>query len=66
MDTDRLLELVPHYVAMLVLVYAALAVLRRVASDLGFWAELVVIIVVVALYRPLVVRLGYAPSAWVE
>lgn len=64
MDRDRLLELVPHYLAMLVLVSLVLEVLRITVGDLGFWTELVIIVVIVALYRPVVVRLGYGPSAW--
>jgi hypothetical protein len=64
MDTDRLVELVPHYLAMLVLVYLGLAALRLAVGDVGFWTELVVIFAIVLAYRPLVVRLGVAPSAW--
>lgn len=64
MDTDQLKELVPHYVAMLLLVFLVLAVLRAVVGDLGFWVELVVIFVTVFAYRPAVVRLGVAPSQW--
>jgi hypothetical protein len=63
-DTDRLLELVPHYVAMLVLVSVILAVVRATVGELGFWGELAVVAVVVAAYRPVVTRLGYAPAAW--
>ena len=63
-DKDQLLELVPHYVAMLLLVFLLLAVIRELAGDLGFWVEFVLIIVIVFLYRPLVVQLGVAPSSW--
>ncbi|AGB39038.1 hypothetical protein [Natronococcus occultus] len=64
MDTDLLIELVPHYVAMLVLVFLVLGILRAVAGDLGFWVELAIIFVVVFLYRPAVQLLDVAPSAW--
>jgi cytosine/uracil/thiamine/allantoin permease len=64
MDTDRLLELAPHYVAMLVLVFLVLAGVRAVAGEIGFWVELVIVIGVVFAYRPVVVRLGIAPSEW--
>lgn len=64
MNTSRILEIAPHYVAMLALVYLVLAVVESVVGGLGFLAELVVIAVIVFAYRPLVLRLGLAPSAW--
>jgi len=65
-DTGRLLELVPHYLAMLVIVSIVLAAVRAAVGEIGFWPELAVVAVVVAAYRPVVVRLGYAPAAWEE
>lgn len=64
MDRDQLLELVPHYIAMLILVFAVLAVVRELLGDIGFWAELVVVAIVVFGYRPLVRQLDMEPSAW--
>lgn len=64
MDTSRIVELVPHYVAMLVLVFVVLAAVDAVAGGVGFWIELAIIVVVVGLYRPIVLRLGVAPSSW--
>ncbi|MFC7250895.1 hypothetical protein ACFQJ5_13735 [Halomicroarcula sp. GCM10025324] len=64
MDTDRLLELVPHYLAMLFLVFLVLTVVRMAVGDIGFIAELAVVTVVVFAYRPIVMRLGVGPSAW--
>ncbi len=64
MDTDRLVELAPHYAAMLVLVFLALAAVEAIAGDLDFWMELVVIVLVVFAYRPLVLWLDVAPSSW--
>lgn len=64
MDTDRLVELVPHYVAMLVLVFVVLFAVEAVAGELDFWMELVVIVLVVFAYRPLVLWLDVAPSSW--
>ena len=64
MDTDRLLELVPHYLAMLFLVFLVLSVVRTAVGDIGFIAELAVVTVVVFAYRPIVMRLGVGPSAW--
>lgn len=64
MDTDRLIEVAPHYAAMLLLVYLVLAIIGVVIGDLGFWAELVIIVVIVFAYRPVVMRLGIGSSAW--
>lgn len=64
MDTDRLIEIAPHYVAMVLLVFVVLAIVRMVVGDIGFWVELVIIVAVVFAYRPLVVRLGVGPSVW--
>jgi hypothetical protein len=63
-DTDRLMELAPHYIAMFILVFLVLEVARVTVGALGFWVELVIIFVVVFAYRPIVVRLGIAPSGW--
>lgn len=63
-DTETLREVLPHYVAMFLLVFLALTVIRAAVGEIGFWAELVVIVVVVFAYRPVVQRLGVAPEAW--
>jgi hypothetical protein len=63
-DTDRLMELAPHYIAMFVLVFLVLEIARIVVGGIGFWPELAIIFVVVFAYRPIVVRLGVAPSGW--
>jgi hypothetical protein len=64
MESNTLLELVPHYLAMLLLVFLVLAVVRTLVGDLGFWVEVVIIFVLVFLYRPGAKRLGIAPAAW--
>lgn len=64
MDTNRLIEIAPHYVAMLLLVFLTLTIVRAVVGEIGFWIELAIILVVVFAYRPLVIRLGVAPSGW--
>jgi uncharacterized membrane protein len=64
MDRDTLLELGAHYAVLFVLVLAALAVIRSVVGEIGFWTELVVIVALVFAYRPIVLRLGVAPTAW--
>lgn len=64
MNTDRLLVLAPHYLAMLLLVFFVLTVVRVVVGDVGFWVELAIVIAIGFAYRPLVVRLGIGPSDW--
>ena len=64
MDRSQLIELVPHYVAMLLLVFLVLAGVRALAGEVGFWIELAIIAVVVFAYRPVVMRLGVGPSGW--
>jgi hypothetical protein len=64
MDTDKLLELAPHYLAMLLLVFVVLAVVQAIVGEVGFWVELAIVIVVVFAYRPIVLRLGVGPRAW--
>ena len=64
MDTDRLLEIAPHYLAMFVLVFLVLAIVRAVVGEIGFWVEMAIILVVVFVYRPVVTRLGIGPSGW--
>jgi uncharacterized membrane protein len=64
MDTDRLMELAPHYLAMFLLVFLVIAMLETIVGDFSFWLELVIVFVVVFAYRPLVIGLGIAPSDW--
>lgn len=64
MERAQLIELVPHYLAMLVLVFLVLAVVPAIVGEVGFWVELAVVVVVVFAYRPVVVRLGIGPSIW--
>jgi hypothetical protein len=63
-EREQLVELVPHYIAMLLLMLVALWALRSAFGQLGFWVELVVLVAIVTVYRPLVKRLGVAPSLW--
>ncbi|PSP49639.1 hypothetical protein BRC67_10735 [Halobacteriales archaeon QH_3_68_24] len=64
MNWHRHLELVPHYLANLVLVLLAVGALRRVAGDPGTPVELAAVVAVVLAYPSVVRRLGVAPSAW--
>ena len=64
MDIDGLKELAPHYVALLILVFLVLTAVQAVVGEIGFWMELAIVLVIVFAYRPIVVRLGVAPSGW--
>jgi amino acid permease len=64
MNTDRIVALAPHYVAMLVIVFLVLNLVRVAVGEIGFWVELVVVVAIVFAYRPLVVRLGIGPDEW--
>lgn len=64
MDRAQLLELVPHYLAMMFVVFVVLGGLRSAVGELALWQEFAIVVVVVILYRPAVLRLGWAPSAW--
>ena len=64
MDTARLMELAPHYLAMLLLVFLTLAAVEALVGQINFWVEMGIIVVVVFAYRPVVIRLGVAPSGW--
>ncbi|WP_225332786.1 hypothetical protein [Halomicrobium urmianum] len=63
-DTETLRQVLPHYVAMFLLVFLVLTLVRALVGEIGFWAELVVIVAVVFAYRPVVQRLDVAPEAW--
>lgn len=64
MDRDTLLELLPHYVALFVLIFAVLATIGALVDDVDFLIRLVAAAATAFVYRPLVVRLGVAPSIW--
>jgi hypothetical protein len=65
MDTDHIREVAPHYVAMVVLAMLVFGVIQAIIGrELGFWAELAIISVVVFGYRPAVMALGVGPTAW--
>ncbi len=64
MDTDRLKELAPHYIAMFAAVFVVLTIVQAAVGAVSFWVEMAIIVVVVFVYRPVVLRLGIAPSGW--
>jgi hypothetical protein len=64
MDSDDLVELLPHYLAMFLLLFVVIFAVRTLVGDLGFWIELGIVFVVAFGYRPVVAHLGYAPDVW--
>ncbi len=64
-DRDDLVELAPHYVAMLALAFGVLIGIRLVlGSAVNFWVETAAVVLALLLYRPVVARLGLAPRMW--
>jgi len=51
---------------MLLLLFLVLAVVRALVGETGFWTELAIVLLIAVSYRPVVRRLGVAPSAWKE
>lgn len=64
MDTERLLDVAPHYVVMLALAFLIPAFVRAVVGDVGFWPEVALIFAIVFGYRRLVLWLDVAPESW--
>lgn len=64
MDKDHLIEVAPHYVALVAILFLVLFLVRILIGDVGFWIELLIAFGVAVVYRPVVTRLGIAPSAW--
>lgn len=60
----ELIDVLPHYLAMLVLVYVSLDLLRTFLGVEHLLVDLVVVLLIVFLYRPLVIRIGIAPTSW--
>jgi hypothetical protein len=61
-DREDLLELVPHYVAMIVLVLVVMSIVRAVIGDQHVLVEFGIILVLVFGYRPVVMRLDFVPT----
>ncbi|MCH7662015.1 MAG: hypothetical protein IH933_16040 [Euryarchaeota archaeon] len=62
--SSRIVELLPHYLAMIAVMFAVLLAIQEFYGDIGFWPSFGVAIAVAVAY-PFVVRsLGVAPEAW--
>lgn len=64
MDKQDFIGIIPHYIAMLVLVSVVFLVIASLFGEISFWIELLIIFVVVSLYRLTATRFGFAPNAW--
>ena len=65
-DTERVFDVLPHYIVLLLSVFLVLAVVREFLGDLGFVIELLIVLAVTVAYPPLVRRLGVAPESWAK
>lgn len=61
---SRLVELLPHYLAMIAVMFAVLLAIQELYGDIGFWASFAVAIVIAAVYPFAARRLGIAPETW--
>lgn len=59
---DELLELVPHYVAIIVLVLLIMTLVRSIFGLDNILIEFAMILALVFAYRPLVLRLDFVPT----
>jgi len=61
-NRDEVIELVPHYVVMILLVVVVIGIIRATVDDLGPLVEFAIILVVVFSYRPIIARLDAVPT----
>ncbi|WP_122088512.1 hypothetical protein [Halalkalicoccus subterraneus] len=60
----RIVELLPHYLTMIAVMFAILFAIRETYGDIGFWASFAIAILVAGAYPFVARRLGVAPDAW--
>ena len=63
-DTRMILELIPHYFAMLFIIVIGVATLRMYLGDVSLPAEFGLALVIVVLYPFTVRHLGIEPGIW--
>ena len=63
-DWETVRQLLPHYVALAVILLVVLTGLRLAVPDLSFWIRLGIALLIGLVYPPLVRALGYAPDVW--
>ena len=59
-----IIELLPHYLAVLLLTFLAVGILRGVVGVSGFLIELGAVILIVLVYPVVVRSIGVEPSMW--
>lgn len=64
MNRNHLLELVPHYIASLLLILATITAIRVFVDNFGIVVELPIVVAVVLAYPTIVRWLGISPAAW--
>lgn len=61
-DRNNLIELVPHYVAIVVLVLAIMSIIRAIFDLQHILVEFALILILVFSYRPLIARIDAIPT----
>lgn len=61
-EKDEILELLPHYAALVVIVLVVMGTLRTVAGSLHPLVEFSVVLVLVFGYRPVIARVDVIPT----
>jgi hypothetical protein len=64
MVKERLLETLPHYLAMFLLILLVISNIRRTFGRLPFAIEFGIVIALCLVYLGIVSYLGIAPDAW--
>lgn len=63
-DRNRILAVLPHYIAMIASIFLMLLLVRWAVGDPGFWVELFIVLVVAFSYPAVVRYLDVAPPSW--
>ena len=61
---ERLIETLPHYLAMFLLILLVISNVRRTFGRLPFAVEFVIVIGLCLVYLGIISLLGIAPDAW--
>ena len=64
MNKEYFLEVAPHYLVMIAILFAVLTALEAFLGGVDFWVGLGIAIVIGIAYRPVVKLLGVAPKVW--
>lgn len=64
MDMNHIVQVAPHYLVMIAILFAVLTFIRIAFGDVNFWVGLAIAVAIGVLYRPVVRRLELAPPVW--